>query len=217
MLSRNDALSRAQAEAAAANASVKKNIGILDNYETQNQSDFNANIGNYAPDVQAKLLQTAQDTRGNNNVANITTPDQQTPVPIQADASPATRSDLAKRMQTVYDQATARAKAIGKLGGYSDQWVANNIGNQQTADKIGVTNNMAEARKALIQPEAELASQGAYRAPSIWGPLLQGAGSIMSGAAGARGFGGGTPAPVTTTGLDFGVPASSPYANYPEL
>lgn len=188
ILSRNDALANATAQAQARNASLQSNIGILNGYEGANQSVFNTNLLNYAPAAQAKSLADAQTTRGDNNAANITAEDPNS-APIQQDASPATRGDLAKRMLAVHDAATDRARAVGALGGYSDVWNKNQIANQQASNDIGVNNNYAEGRKALVNPEGDLAAAAAYQPPSIWGPILQGAGSIAS-AAGGAGVGG---------------------------
>lgn len=189
IISRNDALSNATAQANARNASLAQNIGILQGFGDTNKNTFDANMNNYAPSTQATQLSSAQTTRGNNNVANITQ-DTGAGAPIAADASPASRSDLAKRMLTVYDGATSRAKALGTLGGYSDAWMKNNLDNTQASRDIGTTNSYAEGRKALVGPEGDMAAAAAYQPPSIWGPLLSGAGSIAS-AAGGAGLGGG--------------------------
>lgn len=200
ILSRNDALSNAQAQAAARNASLAANIGKLNTMEDQNQGIFGGNMARYAPDTQAAQLATAQQTRGDANAGAISAPDT-SGVPIQSDASPATRSDLAKRMGAVHDAATTRAKAMGTLGGYGDTWAANTLGNAQANRDIGVVNNAAEGRKALIQPESDMAAAAAYKPPSIWGPLLSGAGSIAA-AAGGAGIGGG--AGAGGAGASFG-------------
>lgn len=198
-LGQQNALQTAQNEAAAGNASVAKNVGILDGFEQNNQATQNANLANYTPTAQSAQLATDQATRGNANVANIS-PTNPSSVPIQADASPATRSDLASRMLSLHDAATQRAQAQGTLGGYGDTWQQNQIGNQNASNTINTQNNIAGARQALIQPEAQLAEGGAYSPPSIWGPLLQGAGSVAS-AAGGAGLGG---------ALKNGIPGSNP-------
>src|SRR5258708_3766929 len=197
IMGRNDALANAQAQAEARNAVVRDAIGKLNVFGAQNRGTFDANMTNYDPATQAAQLQSAQDTRSGNNVNAITTQDPNA-TPIQADASPATRADLAKRMLAVHDQAVGRAKSMGQLGGYSDQWINNQLGNAQAGRDIGVVNNFAEARNALVQPEAALAAAAAYNTPSLWGALLSGAGSTMSAAGGAgigksfASFGGGS-------------------------
>jgi hypothetical protein len=206
MISRNDALSNAQSQANARNASLAKNIGVLQGFGQDNRNTFDANMANYTPAAQQTQLTNAQDARSNSNVANIT---QETgaDAPIAADASPASRSDLAKRMLSVYDGATTRAKALGKLGGYSDAWTQNMLDNAQAGRDIGVTNNYAEGRKALVGPEGDMAAAAAYKPPSIWGPLLQGAGSIASAAGGAGLGGGGFAGATGVNASQIGTPS----------
>ena len=194
IIGRNDALKNAQGQAAARNAILAQNIGKLNQFGAQNENTFNANIGTYGQPAQTQQLSAAQTKRGDANAANITQ-DTGAGAPIVADASPRSRSDLSKRMLEVYDAATTRAKSMGKLGGYSDAWLQNELDNAQAGRDIGVTNSYAAGRKALVGPEGDLAAIGAYRQPSIWGPVLQGAGSIASAAGGARGAGGFSPPP----------------------
>lgn len=193
IFSRNDALANAAAQAQARNAVVKQAIGQLDQYGAENRSTFNTNMEHYAPAAQSAALAADQQKRGDANTAAITSDDPNA-VPIQGDASPASRSDLAKRMLAVHDYAVDQAKAKGNLGGYSDLWTENQLGNAQAGRDIGVINNFAEGRKALVQPEADLAAAAAYKPPSIWGPLLSGIGSIATAAGGSKlggGFSGG--------------------------
>ncbi len=107
-------------------------------------------------------------------------------IPIQQDASPATKADLAKRMLAAHDFAVSRAKAKGALGGYVDTWLQNELNNSQTGRDIMTVNNAAEGRKALVGPESDLAAAAAYKPPSMWSALLSGLGSIGV-AAGAKG------------------------------
>jgi hypothetical protein len=187
ILSRNDALAEATREAQARNAVVRDAITKLDAFGDQNRTTFNNNMQAYDPATQAAALAKAQDTRSANNTGAVTTQDPNA-TPIQGDASPATRADLAKRMLAVHDQVIQRAQAQGKLGGYSDQWTNNQLGNAQAGRDIGVVNNYAEGRKALVGPESDLAAAAAYRPPSIWGPLLSGLGGIALNAGGSGKF-----------------------------
>jgi hypothetical protein len=185
IISQNSALANATAQANARNAVVQKAVNELDQYGANNQNTFSGLMAGYSPKAQAATLASDQANRADTNVAAITA-DNPNATPIQSDASPATRADLAKRMLAVHDLAVDRAKSQGQLGGYSDVWLGNQIANQQAGNQIGVENNFAEGRKALVQPESDLAAAAAYKPPSIWGPLLAGAGSIMA-AAGGRG------------------------------
>jgi hypothetical protein len=188
IIGQNDALANATAQANARNAVVRSAINQLDQYGAQNRGTFNDLMAGYSPTNQATTLAADQAKRSDSNVNAITT-ENPNATPIQADASPATRSDLAKRMLAVHDMAVDRAKAQGQLGGYSDAWLTNELNNAQAGRDIGVINNFAEGRKALVQPESDLAAAAAYRPPSIWGPLLSGLGSIAVGF-GGRSLGG---------------------------
>lgn len=184
---RNDALDAAQRKAEARNAVLRENIAKQEAFYGQNKGVFDANMSGYAAPAQAQRLQTAQDTRSSANTANVTQVDPNS-IATQADASPAVKSEIAKRMLSTFNQATDRAKAMGKLGGYGDAWLQNQLGNRQADRDIGVTNSFAEGRKAILGPEQDAAEAAAYRPPSIWPTILKGAGSIMSGAAGAGVF-----------------------------
>jgi glycine cleavage system pyridoxal-binding protein P len=142
-------------------------------------------LAGYSAPAQAAQLANAQTKRSNNNVAAITT-DNPSTVPIQQDASPATKADLAKRMLAAHDFAVSRAKAKGALGGYADTWLQNELANSQAGRDIMTVNNAAEGRKALVGPESDLAAIEAYKPPSMWSALLSGLGSIGV-AAGAKG------------------------------
>src|SRR5262245_48616582 len=130
MFGRNEALENAARQAEARNAVVRDAIAKLNVFGGQNRDTFNANMANYDPATQAARLASDQDKRSNANVSAITTQNPNA-TPIQSDASPAARADLAKRMLAVHDQAVDRAKAMGKLGGYSDTWMGNQLGNAQ--------------------------------------------------------------------------------------
>lgn len=193
-LGKNDALANAQAQAAARNAVLAKNIQIQQGFADQNKGTFDANMAGYAQPAQEAKLGAAQDARTATNVGNISESDPNA-VPIGDTAPAAVRSEIAKRMLSVHDGAVARAKASGALGGYGDAWQENQLGNNQASRDIGVTNNYSAGRKSLLVPEQDAAAAAAYKPPSIWGTLLSGAGNIMGGAAGKM-AGAGTAAPV---------------------
>lgn len=187
ILGRNDALKNAQRQAEARNAVLADNIAKQQGFFNDNKGVWDTNIARYGQPAQEARLQTAQDTRSNNNVGNIKQVDTAS-IPTQADASPAVKSEIAKRMLATFNQSTERAKSMGKLGGYSDAWMQNQLDNRQADRDINVTNSFAEGRKALLAPEQEAAGMTAYKPPSIWPTLMKGAGSIASAAGGAGAF-----------------------------
>jgi hypothetical protein len=185
ILGQNDALANATAQANARNAVVQSAIQKLNAFGAQNETTMSNLLAGYSAPAQTAQLANDQAKREGNNVAAITTQDPNA-IPIQQDASPATKADLAKRMLAAHDFAVSRAKAKGALGGYSDTWLTNGLNNSQAGRDIMTVNNAAEGRKALVGSESDLAAAAAYKPPSIWGPLLSGLGSIAVGA-GAKG------------------------------
>jgi hypothetical protein len=187
IISRNSALSNAQRQAQARNAVLADNIAKEQGFYDANKGVWDTNIGAYAPAAQATQLQTAQDTRGAANTGNQIAPDANSfQLTADPNASPAVKSELAKRMLSTFTAATERAKNMGKLSGYGDTWLQNELRNRQADRDIGVTNTFAEGRKALLGPEQDMAAAAAYKPPSIWGPILQGTGSILSSYGGSK-------------------------------
>lgn len=176
-------------KANAANAILRQKIGILDKFGVQNANTFNNNMVNYAPGNQAVALDTAQTDRGNTAAGNITTPAGagENDIPLTPGAPKAVKSEIAKRMLGVYDNAVARAKALGRFGGYGDVWFNNRMGNEEAGRNIGFTNNLAEGQKALIVPEQQAAINGAGNNDALLGSILTGAGSVLGGYAGQGG------------------------------
>jgi hypothetical protein len=194
ILSRNDAMSNAQAEARARNQILSSKIGNLEGiYNNTNKPAFDSLMAGYSPGAQSAGLASSQDKRAGANAANVSA-DNASSIPISADAAPAVKAAYARKMQDAVDYATNYAKSQGKLGGYSDQWFNNNLNNQEAGRQIGFGNSLAEGQKSLIGPEQDAAAAASYKTPSIWGPALQGLGSLGAAYAGANmGRGGGTP------------------------
>jgi hypothetical protein len=185
ILGQNDALANATAQANARNAVVQSAINKLNAFGARNETTMSNLLAGYSAPAQTAQLANDQARREANNVAAITS-DNPNSVPIQADASPATRADLAKRMLAAHDYGVARAKAKGRLGGYADTWLTNELNNSQAGRDIMTVNNAAEGRKALVGPESDLAAAAAYKPPSMRSAPLSGLGSIGVGA-GAKG------------------------------
>lgn len=183
----SDAASNARRVAEARNAVLRDAIAKLEGFYDTNKGTFDKNMSNYSVEGQGARLTGAQGKRSDAVTGNLKLDDTGAGAPISASASPAVRSEMAKRMLSVHDAAVSRARAIGSLGGYGDAWLQNNLGNAQTSRDLGVTNSFAEGRKALVQPEQDLAAAAAYRAPSMFGPLLSGAGQLLGGFAGRGG------------------------------
>jgi hypothetical protein len=207
-LSQNDALSNAQREADARNGVLSSAIGNLGQiYKNTNAPNFKNAVGA----VNINDLPAAQDARTNAITGNLVKPDVNGAPAAgmggASDAPPAVANFRNQSMKGAFDFATNAAKSYGKLGGYTDQWFNSNLAKQEAARKIGIGNSMAEEAKSLIAPEQDLAAAAAYRPPSIWGPLLQGGGSLLGANAGS-----GSAAPLlgsagtAANGLQLGSP-----------
>lgn len=196
VVNKNSATSAASRDAAARNLVLKDTLAREQKFASQNAGELQGNIAHYAPGSQEAQLADAQGARTASAVGNMT-PDTGS-VPFTADAPPAVKSELAKRMLAVHDGAVDRATKSARVGGYGDTWLKNNLASNEADRNIGVTNNFANGEKAILNPQQDAASAAVYKPPSIWGPVLTGAGGIAAGAAGAgKGLGGG--------GLNSGV------------
>lgn len=170
----------------AANASAAANIGKLDTLGATNQKTLGDNLATYSPTNQSTQLAGAQTARSNADVANISTPDKAvSDTPISPNAPASVRTSLAKTMGVAYDNAVKRAQAMGKLGGYGDTWLTNQLANRDAANRIALTNVDAAGRKALVQPEQQLAIAGTGNSPL--GSILEGGGSLLGSMSGVKG------------------------------
>ena len=173
------------AQAAAANQQLAKNIGTLNNYGASNEKALGTDLSGYSPTNQAQALTDAQNARSNSSAGNISDPAAagMNDIPV-GDAPPAVKSEIAKRMLGVHDAAVARAKALGKLGGYGDVWFENQLRNQAAGRDISTTNNLADTLKPLIGTESQLAGN---TVASPLGSYVSGLGSILGSYAGGGG------------------------------
>ena len=106
ILGQNDALANATAQANARNAVVQSAINKLNAFGAQNETTMSNLLAGYSAPAQTAQLASAHATREANNANAITTQDPNS-VPIQQDASPATKADLAKRTsQGLHEQIT---------------------------------------------------------------------------------------------------------------
>ncbi len=200
----NEANEAAKRDAAARNAVLAQTIAREKGYAADNTKQFEGNVANYAPGVQQGQLADAQAARTANMTGNITQTDPNS-IPITADANPAVRSEIAKRMLAVHDGAVSRAGLNGKVGGFGDTWLKNNLATSEADRNIGVTNNYAEGTKAILPAQQDAAAAAAYKPPSIWSTILGGASSLAAGKAGAGGYGapGGTAGTIQVGSQSF--------------
>jgi hypothetical protein len=90
------------------------------------------------------------------------------------------------RARNVFARPRAFFGPLAKLGGYNDAWFNNMLSGEEAKRQVGFGNSLAEEEKSLIGPEQDAAAAAVYRPPSLWGPLLQGAGQLGAAYAGAH-------------------------------
>jgi hypothetical protein len=176
-----NSLNNAQRQANAENGVLSTAINGLDqDYNNINAPAF-ANAVAGIPT--AGSLGAAQGARTNTILGNISAPPT-TPSPGDTGASPAVSAAKGADMKAAFGRATDAAKATGTLGGYGDSWLNSGLTDQAAGRTIGIGNLFANETKSLIQPEQDLAAAAAYRTPSPWSTLMQGAGNVLASASG---------------------------------
>lgn len=186
MMSKSDSLKNQQGMADASNAALATSNQKQQGFANTNAGTLGTDLSFYSPTAQASQLGAAQQTRGNTNVANISGPDGAPQAAISAGTPPAVAAEYAKRAGVAHDYAAGVGSAEGNLGGYSDSTFQNSLRGQQAQRDIGTTNSFSNEEKGLLPAREQLAQTAAYKQPSIWGPLLQGAGGIAASAGGAK-------------------------------
>lgn len=206
-MQRSDAQKNAGAQAAARNAVLADYIRKQNGLEAEGRGHLDNTMAGYAPGAQDQRLQDAQTARVGAATGAMGPMSDPNAVTVSGSAPPVVRGEIAKRMLAAFQSATDRAKAMGNLSGYGDQWFQNNADIADSARRIGTLNNFARGNAGILQSQQDLAQLGATKAPSIWGPILSGAGSLaMSiGAGGMGGMGaGGSGAPLTMVNQGWG-------------
>ena len=202
MWGRSDQLNNAQREANARNGVLSSAIGNLNQiYGNTNAPAFSGAVAGLPTDAS---LKGAQDARTGAILGNVKAPGGGM-TPVAPGAPPALAADRAKQMKGAMDFVQNQGTATGKLGGYGDSWFNSGLNEQDAARKIGIGNLFANETKSLIGPEQDLAGAAAYKTPSPWPGLLQGAGGLLGAAPGGKGGG---------IGSIFGNLGSLPGANF---
>lgn len=116
-------------------------------------------------------------------MANVVA-DNPSSIPVGNGAPPAVANAYKGQMGKAHDYDTGYGENVGKLGGYNDAWFNNMLSGEEAKRQVGFGNSLAEEEKSLIGPEQDAAAAAAYRPPSLWGPLLQGAGQLGAAYAG---------------------------------
>ena len=198
LISRSDGIENANAIAAARNAVLLDYLKKQKKLEMEGRGHLDTTVGTYAPgntqlaDAQGARMGAIETTQGGMSDPGAVTVSRSAPKNV--------RGEIAKRMLTAFQDSTARAKAMGSLGGYGDQWSNNAVNIGDTGRKINTLQNFSRGNSAILQSQQDLAQIGATKEPSIWGPVLQAGGSLLM----KGGFGGGAAAAPVASGPDLG-------------
>lgn len=183
-VSSHEANKNAEREAGARNSVLAASLKRQRGYGDEARTYFDNRMKDYEKPAQAASLEKAQTDRTTGITGNISTPSAND-IPLSGSAPAVVKGEIAKRMLTAFNDATSRAKALGKVGGYGDNWLGNNTGVADTARRVGTINNFSQNDAALLPAEQDLAQIGARRTPSIWGPVLSAGGNILAAGAGS--------------------------------
>ncbi len=212
MISRAEATKNANAQAAARNAALTQYLQKQAALSDEGRGYLNTNVDKYAPGN--TQLPDAQDNRTGVITKTVGQMSDPNAIPTTRGAPPAVRGEIAKRMLEAFNRSTDHAKAMGKVGGYGDQWFNNNIDINDTNRKVGTLNNFARGNASILQSQQDLAEIGATRQPSLWGPILQAGGQFALGAAGRGGFDGGGRVGSTLAHTQYAAAFPTPIGSY---
>lgn len=207
-LSAKDEAKRAAEKAAARNAELSASLNRQQGFSDEARGLFDTRLTAFTPQAQQEGLATAQGDRTAAIAGALSAPDAGE-IRLPRSAPNVVRGTIAQRLFDSFTSANDRAKALGKLGGFSDQQFNDRLGLTDTSRRIGTINNFAQQEANLLSSSQDLAEAGATRSPSLIGPILQAAGGALGGFAGRTGAAPATPtAPVigggtSTGGLNF--------------
>jgi hypothetical protein len=211
-ISSHEAEQNMKAQQAARNQVLDQFLKKQRDYQDQNTAAFNKQTDSMSADQNAQSQTEAIDNR-NAAIERSTgsEPTSASAIPLSGSAPSVVKQEIAKRVGDAFTAATDNVKKQAKAASYGDVFQKNNIGIQEAGNNIGTTNSFARDDAALLPARQDLASAAAYKAPSGWGSVLSGLGTVGSLAAGSGMFAPGA-AGAKTIGSLFTSAAPSSYA-----
>jgi hypothetical protein len=184
-LNARNANNNAQAKINARNAQVAQEQERQKIFQQQNDGALNNTLKTFDKDTRAKDFADLVTKREDAYAANA--PAAQEFAAIGADAPQVVQQDKAKRVAEQLGKSKAEAKALARIGGTADQFQNNGLSINDTANKIGATNNLARGSLDVNRIEQTAAANRAGNRTSVFGDLLSAAGAAGTGAvAGGR-------------------------------
>jgi hypothetical protein len=121
-------------------------------------------------------------------------------VPLSGSAPTVVKSEIAKKMLAATGEAKEQARALGKVGGYGDNWFQQGLYTNDADRRLGIPQNFISQEMALLPQYQDYAEYSAYKPSSGFGEIMQGAGNLIASAGGAYG---GRKAPSATGPLGW--------------
>lgn len=187
MIASNEANRNAQAQANARMQALREHQAKQRQFADDNYKVMDARLAeDYSGDAAKNQLDEATEARTETIMNNM--PEATTDVAISGTAPDIVKTEIAGRMADAFKSATDKARTLGQLGGYGDQWFNNNIGLMDSSRKIDTTNSFARQEAALLPSYQSLAEYQAFKPSSGVGQIMYGLGQIGASAAGAGAF-----------------------------
>jgi hypothetical protein len=213
LVSRKEQQDNANRAARARNQELAATRTRLRGFEDKNRKEgVEKALGKFSKEEQAK---TQEDATTRRDVA-ITEALGATPttdaIPLEG-APEIIKGNMGKKLRDVFNTATAHAKLAAKPLTWQDTLQGNNIGLTEAGRLVDTYNSFARQEAAMLPAQQDFAAFAAQKDPSIWGPVLQAAGSAAAGAAGS-----GYLRPLAATAAAAAAPAAvgvyaSPWAD----
>lgn len=179
----------------ARNAAAQSEVERQRQLQNQNTTTLNNELQSLGGDAQSKQFTDLVMNRENAAEANTPAANAEfgsfnasTPQVVKEDAD----KQLAGRLALSKD----KAKAMAKLGAYSDANLTNNLGIQDASNRINLTNALAQGSLNANQTEQQAAVNNAKKSSSPIGDILSAAGAAGSMIAGPQAIGNTFGAPV---------------------
>ncbi len=186
MVTANEQQKNAERQAAARNQKMELTLGRNDVIAKHSQDTLNNRLKKITPAAVSKDQGAEQAKRTAQVTSQVADPTAAAgAIPLSGDAPDVVKSALATKMLDVFQQGKTRAQALGKLGGYGDQWANQGYANADAGRNESIDNNFLNGNLAILPAQQDIAERNAYKPISPLGGILSGLGSMFSG-----GFGG---------------------------
>lgn len=164
----------------ARDAALRQGVQAQDVLAANNQNVLDSATAKFTPGSQndslGDLVTTRQNTIANN--VNNTVPSSFVDPTKNANAPQVVNDSLAQKMGNATAYANQQGKALGTLGGLSDQNVANSLTLNTSGNQIGMNDAIAKGQAVASQAETNAAYNNARKSPSVLGNVLSTAGTL---------------------------------------